>query len=98
MGMQPSISYKGKEGAPRLATIERAIEMGRSFTMREFEGNEVEIRYLWDHDYLMIVGSNPLRYEVTKYGREMVEREYEKMEKDRLREERRIEAEDKIAA
>lgn len=97
MGMQPSISYKGKEGAPRLAAMERAIEIDRPFTMSEFEGSETEIRYLWDHSYLIIVGDNPLIYEVTKFGQDMVEREYEKMEQDRRREERRIQME-QIAA
>lgn len=97
MGMQPSISYKGKEGAPRLAAMERAIEMDRPFTMSEFDGSETEIRYCWDHDYLIIIDSDPLRYEVTKFGRDMVEREYEKMEQDHRREERRIQME-QIAA
>lgn len=97
MGMQPSISYKGKEGAPRLAAMEHAIEIGRPFTMSEFKGNEIEIRYLWDHDYLIIIGADPLTYEVTKFGRDMVTREYEKMEQNRRREERRIQME-QIAA
>lgn len=97
MGMQPSISYKGKEGAPRLAAMELAIEIGRPFTMSEFKGSETEIRYCWDHSYLIIISADPLTYEVTKFGRDMVAREYEKTEQDRRREERRVQME-QIAA
>jgi hypothetical protein len=98
MGMQPSISYKGKEGAPRFIAMERAIAIDRPFTMSEFEGSEDEIRYLWDHDYMMIIGADPLTFEVTKYGRDMVAREYEKMKKDRLKAEREAMLEQEIAA
>jgi len=98
MGMQPSISYKGKEGAPRFTTMERAIALDRPFTMSEFDGSEEQVRYCWDHDYLTIIGADPLTYEVTKFGREKVAYEYEKMEKDRLKVEREAMLEQEIAA
>lgn len=95
--MKPTISYKGKEGPPRLAAMEVAIEMGRPFVMAELSGSEAEVRYLWDHSLLTIIAADPLTYEVTKYGLELVAREYEKMETDRRREERRLRTE-QIAA
>jgi hypothetical protein len=82
MGMSPSLSYKSKEGGPRLALMEMVIELDRPFMMIEFEEYTKEIRYCWDNTLLIIVGSEPLLYDVTRYGRDLTARAQETRRRD----------------
>lgn len=74
MGLGPKINPKTREGAANLAAMEAAISIGRPFTMSEVEQHRYEIGCMWDKELLTIVSSNPLRYEVTLYGHQLVER------------------------
>jgi hypothetical protein len=94
MGIGPAMNPNTMQGAANLAAMEYVVEIGRPFTMIEVEQFISEIRTCWDWDLLMIIDSDPLTFEVTLYGHQLIERGRKEREKML----RKIEQEQALAA
>lgn len=80
MSIKATLNPKNAHGLDRLLVVEQLAALNRSFTMSELDEHEVSIaRWSWDREIVVIVSANPLRYEVTAFGRMLVERGLEKL-------------------
>lgn len=94
MGLSASLNPTKAEGCVKLETMEIVDSIGRPFTMEEalaLGADPKVIRYAWDNSILTIVGYTPLRYEITHYGRQLMERAQKERERQLRKQEQETE-------
>lgn len=80
LSIKATLNPKNARGLERLIVVERLAALDRSFTMSELDEHEVDVvRWGWNREIVVIVSAGPLRYEVTAFGRMLVERGLEKL-------------------
>lgn len=79
MAIKPNINpytAAGKynlKAAMKLEAMEEVIELDRTFVLVDVEDrHRSDVRWCWDNSLIEVVGANPLVYQVTCLGHELV--------------------------
>lgn len=81
------LRLKTEQGQRRLNLLARLLGKG-SFAMNEIDDpvDRKDIQWAWDKDLVTVVDTDPMRYEITAYGRGVITRGRELLDEERGKE------------